>query len=152
VEELTLNGLIIDVRNNSGGWIMASERLLQLFTPCHIKPERPQFINTPLTYDLCRRNAPFPHLDLTPWFKTFEQAVQTGAIYSQSFPTLLHGDLCNNIGQSYYGHVVLITDALCYSATGMLAAGLQDHKIGPILGTNGNTGLEEQMCGNISFS
>lgn len=140
VQELPQNGLIIDLRNNSGGRIIASERLLQLFTPCHIKPERAQFINTPLTYDLCRRNAPSPYIDLTPWFKTFEQAVQTGATYSQSFPTLLHEDLCNDIGQSYYGPVVLITDALCYSATDMFAAGFQDHKIGPILGTSGNTG------------
>jgi hypothetical protein len=36
--------------------------------------------------------------------------------------------------------VLLITDALCYSATDIFAAGFQDHEIGPILGTSGNTG------------
>jgi hypothetical protein len=36
--------------------------------------------------------------------------------------------------------VVLITDALCYSATDIFAAGFQDNNIGPILGTSGNTG------------
>ena len=33
-----------------------------------------------------------------------------------------------------------MTDALCYSTTDIFAAGFQDHGIGPILGTSGNTG------------
>jgi hypothetical protein len=136
---LPQNGLIMDVRNNGGGLIYASERLLQLFIPHYIKPEPTQFINTPLTYELCRRNSPSPYIDLTPWFKSLKQAVETGATFSQSFP-ITQEDWCNNIGQTYYGPVVLITDALCYSATDIFAAGFQDHKIGPILGTSGNTG------------
>jgi hypothetical protein len=47
---------------------------------------------------------------------------------------------CNGIGQRYYGNVVLITDARCYSTTDIFAAGFQDNKIGTILGTSGNTG------------
>ena len=35
---------------------------------------------------------------------------------------------------------MLITDALCYSTTDVFAAGFQDHQIGRILGTSGNTG------------
>ena len=35
---------------------------------------------------------------------------------------------------------MLITDARCYSATDLFAAGFQDHGIGPVLGTDGNTG------------
>ena len=139
LKSLPQNGLIIDVRNNGGGLIYASERLLQLFTPHRIKPEPAQFINTPLTYELCRRNAPSPYIDLTPWFKSFKQAVETGATFSQSF-SITPEDWCNDIGQIYNGPVVLITDALCYSATDIFAAGFQDHKIGPILGTSGNTG------------
>lgn len=46
----------------------------------------------------------------------------------------------NSIGQKYYGPIVLITDALCYSATDIFAAGFQDHNIGHILGISGNTG------------
>jgi hypothetical protein len=136
---LPQNRLVIDVRNNGGGNIYCSERLLQLFTPQRIKPEPAQFINTPLTSELCRRNAPSPYIDLTPWFKSLKQFVETGATFSQSFP-ITPEDLCNNIGQMYYGPVILITDALCYSATDIFAAGFQDNKIGPILGTNGNTG------------
>jgi hypothetical protein len=43
-------------------------------------------------------------------------------------------------GRSTGGPKVLITDALCYSATDMFAAAFQDHGIGPILGVDHNTG------------
>jgi hypothetical protein len=133
-ESLPQNGLIIDVRDNGGGLIWASEGLLQLLTPRHIKPEPAQFINTPLTYELCRRD-PF----LSPWLESIKQAIETGATFSQAFP-LTPEEFCNKIGQKYDGPVVIITDALCYSATDIFAAGFQDHKIGPILGTSWNTG------------
>ena len=48
--------------------------------------------------------------------------------------------MCNGIGQVYYGPVVLITDALSYSATDIFAAGFQDNEVGLVLGTSGNTG------------
>ncbi|MFD2350607.1 hypothetical protein ACFSTC_16675 [Nonomuraea ferruginea] len=35
---------------------------------------------------------------------------------------------------------MLITDARCYSATDIFAAGFQDHGIGPVLGVDDNTG------------
>jgi hypothetical protein len=35
---------------------------------------------------------------------------------------------------------VLVTDARCYSATDIFAAGFQDHEIGPVLGIDDNTG------------
>ena len=136
---LPQNGLILDMRHNGGGLVYASERLLQLLTPHHIKPEPTQFISTPLTYELCRRNAPSPDIDLSPWLESLKQSVETGATFSQSF-SITPEDRCNNIGQIYYGPVILITDALCYSATDIFAAGFQDNKIGPILGTSGNTG------------
>jgi C-terminal processing protease CtpA/Prc len=47
---------------------------------------------------------------------------------------------CNAIGQKYFGPVVLITDALCYSTTDIFAAGFQDHEVGTVLGVDDNTG------------
>ena len=131
------NGLIIDVRGNPGGTIRAGERLLQLFTPSRIKPETFEFINTPLNLDICRR-AP-KGKDLHRWADSIAESVQTGATYSMGFP-LQPESWCNEIGQVYYGPVVLITDALSYSTTDIFAAGFQDHKIGEILGTSDNTG------------
>ena len=133
---LPQNGLIIDVRGNGGGNIIAGERLLQVLTPNHIDPEPLHFINTSLTLNLCAREENgFIH----QWRDSIAQAVETGAIFSQGFP-LLPVERYNDIGQKYQGPVVLLINALCYSTTDIFTAGFQDHKIGVVLGTSGNTG------------
>jgi hypothetical protein len=135
VRLLPQNGLVVDVRSNGGGTIMAGERLLQLFTPKKIEPERLHFINTPLTLELSRRQG------LEVWRESIAQAVETGSPFSDGFPIFPdEPENCNRLGQQYHGPVVLITDGLCYSTTDIFAAGWQDHAIGPILGTDGNTG------------
>jgi len=131
------DGLIIDVRGNPGGRIRAGERLLQLFTARRIKPELFEFINTPLNLEICE-SAP-KGMDLARWADSIGEAVVTGATYSIGFP-LTSDEMCNDIGQVYYGPVLLITDALSYSTTDMFAAGFQDNKVGEILGTSDNTG------------
>jgi len=125
------------VRGNPGGKIRAGERLLQLFTPRHVKPELFEFINSSLNLEICRR-AP-KRWNLTRWADSISEAVVTGATYSLGFP-LNSEESCNDIGQVYYGPVILITDALSYSTTDMFAAGFQDNEVGEILGTSDNTG------------
>jgi Peptidase family S41 len=134
LDQMPQNGLVIDVRGNGGGIIWSGERLLQLFTPRSIEPERLEFINSPLTLELCRQTS-----WLSEWTESINQSVTTGAVYSNGFPITPVAD-CNAIGQKYQAPVVLITDALCYSTTDIFAAGFQDHQIGPILGVSGNTG------------
>lgn len=130
-------GLIIDVRGNGGGKIRAGERLLQLFTPRRIKPELFEFLNTPLNLEICRL-AP-KNWNLHRWAESIAESVVTGATYSSGFP-LNSEESCNDIGQTYHGPVVLITDALSYSTTDIFAAGFQDNEIGEVLGTSDNTG------------
>jgi hypothetical protein len=140
--QLPQEGLIVDVRGNGGGLIYAAERLLQALTPRRIEPERAQFINSNVNLQLCRNNAPsarFDGFDLSPWVRSMAQSVATGSTYSTAFPITAQAS-CNDIGQKYYGPVLLITDALCYSATDIFTAGFQDHAIGPILGVDDNTG------------
>ena len=131
------DGLILDVRGNPGGNIRAAESLLQLFTPQRIEPELFEFINTPLNFQICK-TAP-EDWDLKRWLRSIRDSVLTGATYSSGFP-LTSEKRCNGIGQVYYGPVVLITDALSYSATDIFAAGFQDNEVGVVLGTDGNTG------------
>lgn len=131
------DGLILDVRGNPGGNIRAAESLLQLFTPSTIQPELFEFLNTPLNYQICK-SAP-ESWDLRRWLPSIGDSVLTGATYSGGFP-LTRDELCNGTGQVYYGPVVLITDALSYSATDIFAAGFQDNGVGVVLGTSGNTG------------
>jgi Amidohydrolase family/Peptidase family S41 len=142
LEALPDDGLVLDVRGNGGGNIWAAERLLQVFTPRPVEPEPAQFATSPLVLAICRANAPstvLPGLDLAEWQASIAQAVETGATYSNGFP-ITGRDAANDTGQRYHGPVVLVTDARCYSATDIFAAGFQDHAIGPVLGTAGNTG------------
>jgi C-terminal processing protease CtpA/Prc len=133
VSKLSQDGLILDVRGNGGGLIHAGQRLLQLLTPGPIEPARFHFLNSART-ELLSRRRPF-----RAWNRSIAQAVETGAEYSQGLP-LLPIEACNDIGQKYQGPVVLVTDALCYSTTDIVAAGFQDHGIGPVLGVDENTG------------
>jgi cytosine/adenosine deaminase-related metal-dependent hydrolase len=136
------DGLIVDVRGNGGGLIPAAEQLLQVFTPRPIRPSRAQFLSTPLMLGLVQRHAPSPldaGFDLGPWRRSLREAVTTGEVYSQGIP-ITDPAAANAVGQTYQGPVVLITDALCYSATDMFAAGFRDHDIGTILGVADNTG------------
>jgi hypothetical protein len=140
VTALPKEGLIIDVRGNGGGTIMNGEFILQLLSPRRIEPEPVQFLNTPLNLQICRQNGPnSPVIDLSPWVESMQQALQTAAVFSAGFP-ISDAEQCNAIGQKYFGPVVLIIDALCYSTTDFFAAGFQDHEIGPVLGADGNTG------------
>ena len=139
---LPQDGLIIDVRGNGGGLIHAAEQLLQLFTPKQIEPETAQFGYSSLNLALCEHfsgsNPPLG-LNLTPWLESMSLAVRTGATYSLSHP-ISDPQSCNELGQHYFGPIVLITDALCYSATDMFIAGFQDHQIGQVVGVHDNTG------------
>ena len=129
--------LVIDVRGNGGGNILASERLLQLLTPRPIGPAHFQFMNSPLTLALARRYA-----DLFVWAESIAQSVETGTLQSLAFPITTQEslDLVRATYRPTERRIVLITDAICYSATDIFAAGFQDHEIGKILGASGNTG------------
>jgi C-terminal processing protease CtpA/Prc len=127
-------GLILDVRGNGGGYVIASEFLLQFLSPRRITPEPFQFVSTPGTTGLAT-TVP----DYQEWKASLEESVTTGSAYSSAFP-LYPADLVNSVGQMYQGPVVLVTDAQCYSACDIFAAGFQDHEIGPVLGVEANTG------------
>jgi hypothetical protein len=135
---LPRTGLILDVRGNGGGRIPAAERLLELLTPAAITPASLHFRSTPLVEELCRV-APAA-LEIDPWRESIAQSVETGAVYSSGHPFVPFARSYNRVGQEYHGPVVLIVDALSYSATDIFAAGFQDHRIGPVLGTAESTG------------
>jgi hypothetical protein len=128
---LSQEGLIVDVRRNGGGNIIAGEQALQVLSPQPIVPERFHFINTLLTRQLCEDPS------LQAWFGSIDLALQTGETYSQGFPLTTTNP---GVAYRYPGKRVLIVDALCYSTTDIFAAGFQDHNLGRILGTSGRTG------------
>lgn len=127
--------LIVDVRGNGGGNIVASESLLQTMTGATIEPERLHFLNSPLVLKLAEARPDW----FGKWLPSLRRAVMTGAVFSQGL-SFLEPSEYNRIGRKYPGRVLLLTDAFCYSATDIFTAGFRDHAIGPILGTMGNTG------------
>jgi C-terminal processing protease CtpA/Prc len=127
------NGLILDVRSNPGGNILAGEHLLQLFTDRTIEPEPMFFRNTTYTMNFAQNP------DLRQWAESIRLSVQTAFDYSQGFALETPQDV-NAIGRKYPGPTVLLTDAACYSTTDIFAAGFQDHEIGPVLGCDESTG------------
>ena len=126
---LAPDGLIVDIRGNPGGSVPAAERILQMLTPGPITPERFHCINTPLM----RRIATKGPLDFMDLRFEFGRVLSNGK-------QLTRPDQANDLGQVYHGPSVLITDALCYSAADIFAAGFQDHAIGPVIGVDTNTG------------
>ena len=127
-ERLPKNGLIIDIRRNSGGNISAGERLLQLFTPKEIIPTRFQFRVTKGTLHMMSATSYFER-----WKQSVEEALRTGESFSQGYPIEGADEDANMIGQRYFGPVVLVTDALAFSTADMFAAGFIDHSIGKVI-------------------
>jgi C-terminal processing protease CtpA/Prc len=133
-------GLVVDVRGNGGGNIDAAERLLGLLTDRRVQPEPMQFVNSPLTYDLCGRSG-----ELFPWRRSIGDSPETGAQHSAGYPL----SVVTQPDEPYPGPIVLITDALAYSATDIFAAGFQDNRIGWVLGVDDNTGAGGANVWNV---
>jgi hypothetical protein len=114
--------------------VIAAEFLLQLLSPRRVVPEPFQFVSSPTTTSMATTIA-----DYGGWKASLEEAVTTASAYSTAFP-LYPAEVVNGVGQVYQGPVVLVTDAQCYSACDIFAAGFQDHEIGPVLGVEANTG------------
>jgi hypothetical protein len=134
---LPSDGLIIDVRSNPGGYIVAAERALQLFTPKRIEPVRFSVLATPFTRDMAAQAG--LDGDLDPWRPSLEAAVRNGELYAQPLP-ITDPAACNDIGQRYMGPVVLVGDTNTYSSGDIFSAGFVDHGIGPFVCVGAATG------------
>jgi C-terminal processing protease CtpA/Prc len=130
------NGLIIDVRGNPGGSITAAERLLTLLSPAAVENEGLQFLNTEQTARLADNY--YKAGGAQAFDDRLNEARTTGSEYISSLPLAPPQD--GMPAQAYQGPVVLILDALCYSATEIFAAGVQDNRLATIMGTSSQTG------------
>jgi hypothetical protein len=145
------DGLIIDVRGNSGGIIKNGEKILQLFTPHRIEPALFHYRGTALLRDVARnprkamgfeRRQPFAAVG-----DSLARTLFGGGEFSDGFP-LTDPSEANDTGQRYYGPVALITDGMCYSATDIFIAGFKDNRVAArgngnkdlIIGTDANIG------------
>jgi hypothetical protein len=134
LRQLPRHGLIIDVRANPGGSIPAAEGLLQLLTDRPIIPEPLEFRVTSALQRLVMASE-----YLVPWRRSMSLRYETGQLFTQGFSLLDPTLVANRLG-TYTAPVVLIADAIAYSATDFFAAGWQDNGIGPIIGIDPVTG------------
>ncbi|MGO6854988.1 S41 family peptidase [Rhizobium beringeri] len=130
---LPRNGLILDIRGNTGGYIAAGERVLQLFSAQAIVPARFQFRVTESTREMVAATDTF-----IAWRTSFEEAFKTGEFYTRGIPIEGNDADYNNVGRKYSGPVILISDALAFSTADMFAAGFIDNDIGKIICTDTN--------------
>jgi hypothetical protein len=130
-------GLIIDLRDNPGGFIWAAERMLQLFTPNPVSPTKFALRATALTAAMSA--ARFNQEELGPWADSLAAAPSTGEPYSTHLP-ITSFEQCNDIGQHYGGPVVAIVDANTYSSGDLFTAGIADNRIGTVVCVGEATG------------
>ena len=152
MNEFAPDGLIVDVRGNSGGSIKGAERILQLLTPNEITPASFHFANTPTIQEVLEKVAALKSDDLAlqmkirtlqaefgPWIEDAGESIAEGLQLTEGRP-LTSKRSANDTGQIYQGPVALLIDAISYSATDIFSAGFQDHEIGEIIGVDQNTG------------
>jgi hypothetical protein len=127
---LPKTGLIIDLRDNPGGFIWAAERMLQLFTARDVVPTKFALRATPLTAKMSA--ARFNQEEFGPWAESLAQAPANGEPYSVHLP-ITSFEQCNDRWQQYGGPVVAVVDANTYSSGDLFAAGVLDNGIGPLV-------------------
>lgn len=134
-------GLIVDIRGNPGGQIRIAERMLQYFSPREIQPLRFHFPRTALVEQVIAmlREETGSAGEFSAWLEAKPGDEETDPRLTPG-RTLTPPELANDTGQIYQGPVVLLFDALTYSAADMFAAGFQDHQIGELIGVDCSTG------------
>ena len=138
-------GLIVDVRDNAGGSIRTSERILQwVAPPGPIAPSTLYFRATNTTLRFC--NLPTSVSELGPppeglhkWSESIKRALDTGATFSDAFEYTTKAQ-CNSDDRIVFPRpVIVVANGMTWSAGEFFAAGFQDHG-GTILGVDETTG------------
>jgi hypothetical protein len=153
MDQLSPDGLVLDLRGNGGGDLHAAEQMLQMLTPRRITPARFHLANTPAVLRILRAiRGDIPHsaaddravrdagAALKNWLHDADRSPLPDGGRLTSGQPLTPPDSANDVGQIYQGRVVLLIDALTYSAADIFAGGFQDHDIGLIVGSDATTG------------
>lgn len=133
LSSLPQNGLIFDMRGNSGGYIAAGERVLQLFSVTPIVPARFEFRVTDLTRAMAILSDEFSR-----WRPSFAETFATGEDYTRGIPIEGEDADYNKVGRKYPGPIILVSDALAFSTADIFAAGFIDNGLGKVICTDGN--------------
>ena len=139
-------GLVIDVRDNGGGSTRGSERIVQFVKQKEVPivPSRLYFRATQASLALCQLGATVPDVaslgcgGTDRWVQSIKEAMSRNETFSEAFHYTCP-DAANKIGRIYPSPVLVVTNALSYSAAEFFAGCFQDHG-GIILGVDDTTG------------
>lgn len=127
-------GLIIDIRDNPGGSIRMAEMILDALAGRRLPRAPLLFRTTPFIARLCQHR----HDLYERWLPGLARAQATRAVYSAGVP--LWPDAEDPVPPCPQRPLVLVVNALTYSAADFFSAGFQDNQLGPILGVHRTTG------------
>ena len=137
LEALPQRGLIVDIRDNPGGVVVAAESLLQYFTPNRIEPARFSVLATDFSRQFCSWGDNVE--EFKEWWPSLKAAIRNGEPYSAAI-SVTKPELCNDGCQVYSGPVVLVADSATYSSGDLFAAGFVDNEIGTFVCVGDSTG------------
>ncbi|MEM9103095.1 MAG: S41 family peptidase [Pseudomonadota bacterium] len=116
------DGLIIDIRDNGGGFIVYAEILPQLFSPEFVEPYKKRALKAELNELIFVDLA----LEGDDWKNAYEDIIGTSATYTQPIEITSLSFANDFMGQLYFKPVAVLTNAACYSACDLLAGLMQD--------------------------
>ncbi|MBE0365846.1 hypothetical protein PULV_b0526 [Pseudoalteromonas ulvae UL12] len=133
----TTDALVIDVRNNGGGYVLLSEMLPQLFIPQETKAHDYRLLNSPLNQYIYTQTA---YGQSEPEFAaSLAEVAGTDTKYSRNVP-LTPSFYANSFKQVYSKPVAVLSNARSYSATDLFVCGMQDNDAAVIYGEDPQTG------------
>ncbi|NJB98203.1 hypothetical protein CA233_15525 [Sphingomonas sp. ABOLD] len=127
-------GVVIDLRGCEEGFVQTGERMLGLFTDRPITPLGFALRSTDWMRDLANHCAA-----LAPWREPIEAARRAGTSHTATRPLTPSPTIGPHV-RPYPGPVIVLVDAHTYSTAEMFAAGVQDHRIGKVIGVAPRTG------------
>lgn len=136
IRQETSTGLIIDLRGNGGGAVKLAEEMVQIFTPATVEPMPVRMLPNELNLNMfLKSNGGVEN----GWSSDVKTAIENQSMYTKPrVLTTVHE--ANRFGQVWFKPVVVLTDATCYSACDLFAAGMQDQAQVKIVGVHDTTG------------
>lgn len=131
------DALVIDVRNNGGGYISYADMLPELFIPGKASVNAARLLNTSLNFKFL--NQEIFQIYWPEWVQLITNAQKTKDRYSKTEVFTSSQD-ANYFGQMYYKPVGVLANARSFSATDLFTCAMRDNAAATIYGEDPKTG------------
>jgi hypothetical protein len=128
-------GLIIDVRDNPGGYINLADALPQLFSANPVGVNGFRFINTDLNATIVNTQS----FQGSEWQTIVNEVHGTNARYTRTAQFTTDAS-ANSRTQVYFKPVAVLTNGNCFSSCDMFSASMQDNALAKLWGEDATTG------------